>query len=86
MKFLVIYGSVTGKTEKMAGYIAEGMRFAGAEAEVKPFTEVKQPEDFAGYDEVYREFFQSDPPARATVQAHLLGGVLVEIQAIAVLE
>lgn len=50
MKFLVIYGSVTGKTEKMAGYIAEGVRFAGAEVDVKPFAEVRKPDEFAGYD------------------------------------
>jgi len=43
-------------------------------------------EDFASYNAAYAEFFPTDPPARATVQAHIVGdGVLVEIQAIAVL-
>jgi 2-iminobutanoate/2-iminopropanoate deaminase len=43
-------------------------------------------EDFKAYNEAYAEFFPSAPPARATVQAHIVGeGVLVEIQAIAVL-
>lgn len=42
--------------------------------------------DFAAYNEAYSEAFPEDPPARATVQAHIAGeGVLVEIQAIAVL-
>jgi reactive intermediate/imine deaminase len=41
--------------------------------------------DFAAYNEVYREFFPTSPPARATVQAHMVGDVLIEIQAIAVL-
>lgn len=41
--------------------------------------------DFAGYDKVCREYFATDPPARATVQAGL-GDLLVEIQAIAVVE
>lgn len=50
MKFLVIYGSITGKTQSMAGYVAEGARFAGADVDVKPFTEVRKPEEFAGYD------------------------------------
>lgn len=50
MKFLVIYGSITGKTQSMAAYVAEGVRFAGADVDVKPFAEVRQPEDFAGYD------------------------------------
>ncbi|MHB8398150.1 MAG: RidA family protein [Candidatus Limnocylindrales bacterium] len=43
-------------------------------------------EDFAAYNSAYTEFFPVDPPARATVQAHIVGdGLLVEIQAIAVL-
>jgi len=42
--------------------------------------------DFAGYNAVYREFFPQDPPARATVQAHLLGGALVEIAAVAIVD
>jgi 2-iminobutanoate/2-iminopropanoate deaminase len=43
-------------------------------------------DDFASYNAAYAEFFPTDPPARATVQAHIVGdGVLVEIQAIAVL-
>ncbi len=42
--------------------------------------------DFADYNTAYREFFASEPPARATVQAHLLGEYLVEIQATAVLD
>ena len=42
--------------------------------------------DFAAYDAAYSEVFVKDPPARATVQAHIAGdGLLVEIQAIAVL-
>jgi len=42
--------------------------------------------DFAAYDMAYRMAFAEDPPARATVQAHIAGeGLLVEIQAIAVL-
>jgi 2-iminobutanoate/2-iminopropanoate deaminase len=40
--------------------------------------------DFEGYNEVYGEFFPHDKPARATVGA-TLDGILVEIQAIAVL-
>lgn len=38
--------------------------------------------DFEGYNEVYREYFPADPPARATVESGI-GDILVEIQAIA---
>lgn len=38
---------------------------------------------FARFNEVYKEFFAQDPPARTTVGANLLG-ILVEIDCIAV--
>ena len=40
--------------------------------------------DFAAFNEVYREFFPSDPPARSTVQVGLVAPWLVEVEAIAV--
>ncbi len=39
---------------------------------------------FAEFNEVYKEFFQHDPPARTTVATALLG-ILVEVDCIAVL-
>jgi 2-iminobutanoate/2-iminopropanoate deaminase len=39
--------------------------------------------DLAGYNEVYREFFDEPYPARSSVQAGLPPGVLVEIEAVA---
>ena len=42
--------------------------------------------DFAQFNDVYGQFFTSDPPARATVEAGIPGGALVEIQAVAVLD
>ena len=39
---------------------------------------------FAEFNEVYKEFFQDDPPARTTVGAALLG-ILVEVDCIAAL-
>lgn len=49
-KFLVAYVSRTGMTKKMAEYIAEGIRFSGNEAEVKPLPQVKGVAAIAGYD------------------------------------
>jgi 2-iminobutanoate/2-iminopropanoate deaminase len=40
--------------------------------------------DFAAFNEVYREFFPTDPPARSTVQVGLVPPWRVEIEAIAV--
>lgn len=49
-KVLVAYVSLTGRTQKMAEYIAEGVRFAGQQAVTKKTTEIETVEDLAGYD------------------------------------
>ena len=49
-KVLIAYVSRTGKTQKMAEYIAEGIRFSGNEAEIKKTTEIKNEKDLEGYD------------------------------------
>jgi flavodoxin len=41
MKVLIAYDSRKGHTEKMAQFMAEGARFAGAEVEVQKITEIK---------------------------------------------
>jgi 2-iminobutanoate/2-iminopropanoate deaminase len=38
--------------------------------------------NFAAFNEVYREFFPTDPPARSTVQVGIVPPWLVEIEAI----
>jgi flavodoxin len=49
-KVLVAYVSRTGKTQKMAEYIAEGIRFSGNEAELKKINEIKNEKDLQDYD------------------------------------
>jgi flavodoxin len=49
-KVLIAYFSATGETEKMAGYIAEGVRFSGQEATVKKIGGIKNEADLTGYD------------------------------------
>ena len=39
--------------------------------------------DFQAFNRVYSKYFEKDPPARTTVQANLMVGVLIEIDAIA---
>jgi 2-iminobutanoate/2-iminopropanoate deaminase len=51
---------------------------------VKTTVFLKDMNEFAGMNEVYAEFFKSDPPARSTVEvARLPRDVRVEIEAIA---
>jgi flavodoxin len=49
-KVLIAYFSLTGNTEKMAEYVAEGVRFAGNQAVTKKISEIKKADDLAGYD------------------------------------
>ncbi len=49
-KVLVAYISRTGMTEKMANFIAEGIRMTGREAVVKKTTEIGKETDMQGYD------------------------------------
>ena len=49
-KVLIAYFSSTGKTETMAQFIAEGIRFSGQEAVIKKIEEIKSATDLAGYD------------------------------------
>jgi flavodoxin len=49
-KVLVAYFSITGKTEKMAQYIAEGIRMMGHEAMTKKVEEIESINELTGYD------------------------------------
>ena len=49
-KVLIVYFSLTGKTEMMAQDIAEGIRISGQEAVVKKISAVKSAKELAGYD------------------------------------
>ncbi len=49
-KILVAYISRTGNTEKMAGYIAEGVRMAGHTVELRKISDIKSEEELAGFD------------------------------------
>jgi flavorubredoxin len=49
-RVLIAYFSATSMTEKMAGYIAEGVRFSGKEAVTKRIGDIKATTELAGYD------------------------------------
>ncbi|MFC2019638.1 flavodoxin domain-containing protein [Chloroflexota bacterium] len=49
-KVFIAYCSLSGKTEKMAEYIAEGVRFSGQQVVVKKISDVKSFNDLNGYD------------------------------------
>ena len=49
-RVFVVYYSLTGATEKMAEYIAEGVRISGHEAVVKKTSDITKREDIQGFD------------------------------------
>lgn len=49
-KVIIAYFSSTGKTETMANYIAEGVRFTGNQATTKSISEIKSAADLQGFD------------------------------------
>ncbi len=50
MKVLIAFDSRTGKTEKMAEYVAEGVRFSGNEVVTRRIASLKTAGDLVGYD------------------------------------
>ena len=49
MRVLIAYFSLSTTTEKMAGYIAEGIRFSGQEVVIKKMEDIKTESELAGY-------------------------------------
>jgi flavodoxin len=49
-KVLIAHFSTSGKTEEMANFIAEGIRFSGLQAIVKKMSDIRNPAELAGYD------------------------------------
>ena len=49
-KVLITYYSRTGKTERMAEYIAEGVRFSGNSADIRKLADIKNEQELEGYD------------------------------------
>ena len=49
-KVLIAYDSRTGNTERMAEYIAEGVRMSGHEVEMEKISAIKNEKGLEGYD------------------------------------
>jgi flavodoxin len=49
-KVLIVYYSLAGNTQKMAQYVAEGVRISGQEATLKKVADIKESEELNGYD------------------------------------
>ena len=85
----IVRGGVAEQTEQVLANIEALLEQAGASlADVVKttviLTEVKR--DFAAMNEVYARFFPDPKPARTTLGAELAIDILVEIEAVAIIE
>ena len=86
---LVGEGDIRAQTEQTLENIKLTLEAAGASLSevVKTTIYLTDVANYKGMNEVYRRYFPNDPPARATLLTGLVvRGLLVEIEAIAVIE
>ena len=78
-------GSIEEQTRACLDNLEEILHEAGCELGdvVKSTVWLKKREDFAGFNEVYAEYFPSDPPTRSALVSDFLIDILVEIECIA---
>jgi 2-iminobutanoate/2-iminopropanoate deaminase len=79
-------GGIRGEVRQMLENVGARLRAAGLDFGdvVKATVYLTDMDDFAGYNEVYREFFPVDPPVRATVGVSRLAiGASCEIEVVA---
>lgn len=82
-------GGVEAETRRSLENLAAILEAAGSSMDrvLKTTVFLRDMADFARMNEVYGEFFASEPPARSTVQvAGLPRGAAVEIEAVAALD
>lgn len=82
-----VEGGIAEQTEQVLRNLSEVLRAAGCGLAdvVKTTVFLADMDDFAAMNEAYARFFESDPPARSTVEAaRLPRDARVEIDAIAV--
>jgi len=82
----LVTGGIADQTrrvlENIGAIVEEGGGHLGDIVKVSVF--LRHIEDFAEFDQVYRSYFPSSPPARTTVAAVLGAGFDIEADAIAV--
>ena len=81
----IVAGGIAAQTRQALENLRACLAAAGCTMDdvVKVTAFLVDLDDFAGYNEVYAEFFTDPYPARTTVGAGLPGGLLVEIEAVA---
>ena len=81
-----VAGDVRAQTRQALLNVRAILQAAGADlaSVLKTTCFLASMDDFAAFNEVYREFFPHDPPARSTIGVGLVPPCLVMIEAVAV--
>lgn len=83
----LIDGGIAAQTDRVIKNLSAILEAAGSSLDkvVKTTVYLASLDDFSAMNETYGEYFRTDPPARATVQAaRLPKGAALEIDAIAI--
>lgn len=84
----LIHGDIRAQTRQVLENLKDILKAGGDDLKdiVQATIYIASFDDYPGMNEVYREYFPSIPPPRATIQvAGLWGGMLVEIVTIAMI-
>ena len=78
-------GSIEDQTRVVIEMIRDTLELDGCELSdvVKAMVWLRDRADFPGFNEVYAEYFPSEPPARSAVISELLVDVRIEIEVVA---
>lgn len=78
-------GSIEDQTRVVIEMIRDTLELAGCDLSdvVKAMVWLRDRADFPGFNEVYAEYFPSEPPARSAVISELLVDVRIEIEVVA---
>lgn len=81
----IVQGDIKVQTRVTLDHVKKILEAAGCTMNdvVKCTVHLLNLDDFPAYNEVYAEYFTAVKPARTTVQSGLIGGILVEIDAVA---
>ena len=82
---VITEGTIEEQTRIVLDEIKNTLIEAGCELQdvVKAMVWLKNREDFPGFNLIYGEYFDNDPPARSAVVSDLLVDVLVEVEVVA---
>ena len=82
---VITQGTIQEQTRIVLDEIKNTLIEAGCELQdvIKAMVWLKNKEDFPGFNSIYGEYFDHDPPARSAVVSDLLVDVLVEVEVVA---